>query len=166
MQYLDSDLSAGVTYHYRVAAIGQDQQQTGWSYPAQAMAFVAAPSDLQIVSTTANSISLSWTIHTTGVPNYVLLFNDGSEGQGIIVLPNDATSYTLPNVFPIPASAVRSVAISVSLQGRVYGHRRAGLDQLRERTALARARSQPVQGLRVHFYYTRAREKLGRDDPV
>src|SRR5512133_3231400 len=63
-------------------------------------------------------------------------------------------------------SAVRSVAIRVSFQGRVHGHGRAGLDQLREGTALARACREPVQGLSVQFCYTRAREKLGRDDPV
>src|SRR5689334_21337600 len=63
-------------------------------------------------------------------------------------------------------SAVRSVAIGVFLQGRVDSHFRAGLDQLREGAPLARARRQPVQGLRVHFFYTRAREQLRGDDAV
>src|SRR5215510_1226458 len=63
-------------------------------------------------------------------------------------------------------SAVRSVAIGVSFQNRVHGHGRAGLDQLREGTALACARGQPVQRLRVCFFYTRAREKLGSDDSM
>src|SRR6266545_4347195 len=63
-------------------------------------------------------------------------------------------------------SAVRSVAIRVSFQGRVHGHGRAGLDQLRERTARARALGQPVQSLLIRSFYTRAREKLRRHDPV
>src|SRR5436190_7828273 len=63
-------------------------------------------------------------------------------------------------------SAVRSVAIRVSLQGRVYGHGRAGLDQLREGTALTRAHGQAIQGLCIRFFYTRAREKLGGDDAM
>src|SRR5205085_12095136 len=46
-------------------------------------------------------------------------------------------------------SAVRSVAIRFSLQGRVDSHGCAGLDQLRERTAGAGARGQPVQGVRI-----------------
>src|SRR5262249_38950623 len=63
-------------------------------------------------------------------------------------------------------SAVRSVAILIPLQGRIDGHGRAGFDQLRERTALARARGERVQRCSIHFLYTRAREKLRSDDAV
>src|SRR5262249_16835601 len=63
-------------------------------------------------------------------------------------------------------SAVRSVAIRVSFQGRIDGHGRAGFDQLGQRTALARAGGELVQRGRIRFLYTRAREKLRSDDAV
>src|SRR5919108_2826273 len=63
-------------------------------------------------------------------------------------------------------SALRSVAIRFSLQGRLHRHLPARLDQLRKGAALARAPRHPVERPLVHFFYTRAREKLGGDDPV
>src|SRR5919198_6739197 len=42
-------------------------------------------------------------------------------------------------------SALRSVAIGLSLQGRVHRHLRAGLDQLRQRAPVARALRQPLE---------------------
>ena len=75
--------------------IAKDDQPTYFSNTAEAIGFVQAPTDLTIGNITAHSIELTWTIHTSDVPQYVLLFNDGTEGQGIIMLPSDATSYTL-----------------------------------------------------------------------
>src|SRR5919198_1180602 len=63
-------------------------------------------------------------------------------------------------------SALRSVASGLSFQSRIHRRLRTCLDQLREGASPARALRQPVERLLVYFFYTRAREKLGGDDPV
>src|SRR3954470_2103436 len=63
-------------------------------------------------------------------------------------------------------SAVRSVAIRASFEGRVHNHRGTGLDQLGEGAAVVGRVRQLREGRLIHFFYTRAREKLRGDDPV
>ena len=118
-QYFDADVSAGVTYHYQVASIAENQTQTEWSNDVPVTAYVAAPIGLTIDDTTPTSISFHWTIQTSNVANYALLYEDGVHGQATVLLPSDATSYTLDTLelsrsyqFQIQSLDANGVAIS------------------------------------------------------
>ncbi len=100
MTYEDTELTAGSTYYYRVAAVndGGESSESNTANATTKALTLAAPTGLVAVQQTDNSIDLGWTDNATGETGYVVMQKFEGEGGFTVIatLPASATEYTVP----------------------------------------------------------------------